>query len=225
VKGKNSKKKNSRERILEAATNLFGRRGYHATTVEDITRAAGITRGALYWHFDTKSDVLGAVVERLRKEYLSRFVKEINQTGPVPMDKIWWTFKFNARFAVEHTDLVHCLRNLSLELSPSEDKNVKAFFRILDKQRSFIVRLIEEAQRSGDIRKDLNAEMLAAIILAIHDGILLQWTASKNRLDGKELVWSFRQVMLAGMSVGAKIVTPQKIGAASRKDKKKIPSV
>ena len=205
-----TKKKNSREKILNAATQLFGRRGYHATTIEDVTRASGISRGALYWHFKGKSDLLGAVVERLKKEYLGVFIRETMASGPRPMDRIWWAFKFNARFAVENTDLVHCLRNLSLELSPSEDSNIKAFFNILDQQRDFIVRILRDAQAKGDIRTDLDAELLAAIILAIHDGILLQWTAFNHLFDGRELVWAFRQVILAGIAPDAKIIHPGK---------------
>jgi AcrR family transcriptional regulator len=214
-----SKRENSRDKILEAATHLFGRRGYHATTIDDITQAAGITRGALYWHFSGKSDLLGAVVKRLKKDFLDRFIKETMAAGSHPMDRLWWTFKFNARFAVEHMDIVHCLRNLSLELSPAEDENVKAFFTILSKQRDFILNIIRDAQAKGDIRSDLKAEMLAALILATHDGILLQATAFKRILNGRELVWAFRQVMLAGMAADAKILHLGK-SAGSREDTK-----
>lgn len=215
-----AKEKNSRERILEGATHLFGRRGYHGTTIDDITRYAGISRGALYWHFKGKSDVLGAVVELLKKNYLDRFTTAVEAAGPDPIDKLWCTFKFNAAFAIEHTDIVHCLRNLSLELSPAEGRNMKAFFSILNKQHEFIVGLIREAQSEKEIRADIRARMLAAIILAIHDGILLQWTAFKDELDGRELVWSFRQVMLAGMAEGAKVIHPK--GARDTCEKVKV---
>jgi AcrR family transcriptional regulator len=191
--------KDSRIKILQSATRLFGRRGFQGTTIEDVTRESGISRGALYWHFKSKSELLGAVVERLQKEYLDVFTENIMSAGPSPMDRIRGIFKFNARFAVEHTDLVHCLRNLSLELSPSEDNNVKAFFNIIDQQRSFIVQLIKDAQDEGSLRTDLKPEIMAAIILAIHDGILLQWIAFDQLFDGRELVWSFRQIMLSGM--------------------------
>ncbi len=214
-----SKRENSRDKILKAATHLFGRRGYHATTIDDITEAAGITRGALYWHFSGKSDLLGAVVERLKKDFLDRFIKETMAAGPDPIDRLWWTFKFNARYAVENLDIVHCLRNLSMELSPAEGKNVKAFFNILSKQRDFILRIIRKAQAAGDIRNDLKAEMLAALILATHDGILLQWTAFRRILDGRELVSAFRQVMFAGMAADAKIFRPEKT-LSPRKNRK-----
>lgn len=194
-----NKGKDNRDKILRSATRLFGRRGFNGTTIEDVTRESGISKGALYWHYKSKSELLGAVVERLQTEYLDVFTKDIMSAGPRPIDRIRRIFKFNARFAVEHIDLIHCLRNLSLELSPSEDKNVKMFFSTIDQQRNLIVRLINDAQRDGSIRTDLKPEIMAAVILAIHDGILLQWTAFGHLLDGRELVWSFRQIMLLGM--------------------------
>ena len=56
----------TRERILDAAVDLFGRRGYRATSVGEIERAAGLIprRGGLYKHFSSKEALLEAVVER-----------------------------------------------------------------------------------------------------------------------------------------------------------------
>lgn len=201
-----SKQSDSRTRILEAATRLFGRRGYHASTIENITDAAGISRGALYWHFSSKSDVLAAVVERLQREYLDRFIEETLQAGPTAAERLWRIFKFTARFAVEHTDLVHCLRTLSLELSPSENEHVEAFFRIVDRQRDFMVSILSEGQKEGVVRDDIDASILAAIILAIHDGILLQWTAFSHLWSGKDLAKAFRQVTLDGISQTGRFV-------------------
>lgn len=46
-----------------AATRLFGEDGYEATSIEDVLTASGVTRGALYHHFDSKADLLDAVAE------------------------------------------------------------------------------------------------------------------------------------------------------------------
>jgi hypothetical protein len=155
-------------------------------------------------------------------EYLDRFIKETMEAGPDAMDKIWWTFKFTARFGLEHSDLVHCLRNLSLELAPSEDKNVKAFFEILDKQRKFFVSLIKDAQSEGYIRTDFDAELLAAIILAVNDGIFLQWSVFRKILNGRDLAWAYRQVLLSGMFTDAEIVFPkEKMSVPQEKEKNK----
>jgi hypothetical protein len=166
---------------------------------------------------------LGAVVEFLKKDFLDRFFGEITAAGPRPLDKLWQMFRFNSRFAVEHSDLVHCLRTLSLELSPSEEEQVKAFFHILDQQRLFITEIVKEAQQAGEIRKDIGADLLAAIILAIHDGILLQWTVLQKVLNGSELSWAFRQVTLAGMGPKVKVIHPTKAGSRKTKSTLDLP--
>ncbi len=205
-----SRVKGKREKILNAAITLFGRNGYKGTTIDEITRASGITKGALYWHFKSKSELLGAVVERLKEEYLDRLIRETLASSTRAIDRFWYSFKFTARFGLEHKDLIHFLRNMTLKLSPSEDENVRAFFRILERQREFFKALIEAAQSEGDFRTDLSADLLAAIVLAAHDGIFLQWTAFKNLFDGRELAWAYRQILMAGMSSNAKNVFPHK---------------
>jgi AcrR family transcriptional regulator len=207
-----TKKADSRNKILMAATNLFGRRGYRGTTIDDITKASGISRGAMYWHFKGKSDLLGAVIGRLREEYLTPFREKITSIGGRPIDRLWNTFKFNASFALEHRNLVDCLRTLSLELSPSESEQEKAFFDILKQQRSFINDIIKDAQVAGEIRSDIDAGILTSIFLAIHDGAVLQHSVFGNLIDGRELAWGFRQVTLAGMAPGARVIHPRKPG-------------
>lgn len=55
----------TRSRILDAAERLFSEHGVSRTSFEDIAHAAGVTRGAIYWHFKDKSDLFGAMVNRV----------------------------------------------------------------------------------------------------------------------------------------------------------------
>lgn len=54
----------NKERILEAAQNLFYKQGYHATSFSDIARAAKIPRGNFYYYFKTKHEIFDSVVQR-----------------------------------------------------------------------------------------------------------------------------------------------------------------
>ena len=47
----------TRNRILDAAERVFGESGVSRTSLEDVASAAGVTRGAIYWHFKDKSDL------------------------------------------------------------------------------------------------------------------------------------------------------------------------
>jgi AcrR family transcriptional regulator len=61
-----------RRRVIEqAATELFAQRGYAATTVEDIVRAAGVTKPMLYRHFESKQELCIALLERHRDELVA----------------------------------------------------------------------------------------------------------------------------------------------------------
>lgn len=64
--------RSERQRLLEdAATELFARRGYAATTVDDIVRAAGVTKPMLYRHYDSKQQLCIALLERHRDELVA----------------------------------------------------------------------------------------------------------------------------------------------------------
>src|SRR3954469_9777128 len=54
--------------LVAVARGLFAERGYGATSIEDVVRAAGVTRGALYHHFAGKEEVFRAVFEELQRE-------------------------------------------------------------------------------------------------------------------------------------------------------------
>ena len=55
----------TRERLLAAARELFGERGYEATPIEAVLEASGVARGALYHHFQSKAELFDAVAEEL----------------------------------------------------------------------------------------------------------------------------------------------------------------
>lgn len=65
----------TRESILDAAERVFFERGVSRSTLEEVARAAAVTRGAVYWHFRNKSDLFNAVVERVRMPMESAFYR------------------------------------------------------------------------------------------------------------------------------------------------------
>ena len=64
-----------REHILDAAEQCFARAGFHATTMQDICREAGISAGALYLYFNSKEALIEGISTRSREEVLVAFEK------------------------------------------------------------------------------------------------------------------------------------------------------
>jgi AcrR family transcriptional regulator len=63
----------TRRKLLKVSRNLFARRGYADTSIEDIVQRTKVTRGALYHHFESKQDVFRAVYEDLQRELAQQF--------------------------------------------------------------------------------------------------------------------------------------------------------
>ncbi len=60
---RNADPRTSREQLLDAAANVFAERGYRGASVETIAAAAGVTKGALYWNFESKADLFFSLLE------------------------------------------------------------------------------------------------------------------------------------------------------------------
>lgn len=75
----------TREKILNAAVDVFYTNGVMQSRLEDIAKAAGVTRGAVYWHFKNKLDVFSALHERLHKSIMEQLIEteDTHSTNPI----------------------------------------------------------------------------------------------------------------------------------------------
>jgi TetR/AcrR family transcriptional regulator, cholesterol catabolism regulator len=71
-----------RDQILEEAARLFGRRGYHATSMRDIGEAAGILAGSLYAHISSKEDLLYEIVLRAAERFIDEVTSIAAEDAP-----------------------------------------------------------------------------------------------------------------------------------------------
>jgi AcrR family transcriptional regulator len=88
VKGrKAAQSEQTRRLLLDVARDLFAERGYAGTATEEVVQRAGVTRGALYYHFRDKQDLFRAVVEDLEAANVQRFA-EIVATITDPWEQL-----------------------------------------------------------------------------------------------------------------------------------------
>jgi AcrR family transcriptional regulator len=72
----------TRAALVAAARPLFGERGYSEVGTEELARAAGVTRGALYHQFEDKRDLFRAVVEDVEQELIGRIAERMSEADP-----------------------------------------------------------------------------------------------------------------------------------------------
>ena len=119
-----------REQLVEQATILFREKGFSATSIDEIVRACGITKGSLYYHFASKEDLATEVMERVHRFFVDHIFVHINQAERPGRAEL---VAFNA--AVETFFAAHpdgcLLANLSLEAPANRqlfDLPIRRFF-------------------------------------------------------------------------------------------------
>ena len=91
-------------------------KGYHGTSIDDITQAAGLTKGALYWHFRSKEDLLKRIVEEFERRFLDGLIQAVKDVQGDILDKIEKYFRYNAAFSYYNRELCVSFTTLAAEL-------------------------------------------------------------------------------------------------------------
>ncbi|WP_407183655.1 TetR/AcrR family transcriptional regulator [Bradyrhizobium centrosematis] len=162
-----------RQQILEAALACFSEDGFHQTGMADIVRRSGLSHGAVYLYFQSKDDLIEALADdRHRREAV---LNSVAKGSGDPIEGLhalirvyaqWLTDPAGeARRRVGVHGWAEALRNRRVRSSVVEG---------IDMPRALIVALAERAQHDGLIRRDLGADAIARVLIAIFQGFVLQ---------------------------------------------------
>ena len=106
-----------RGRILAAAVSVFSRRGYRATSMNDIAARVGLSKPALYHYVRTKEDLLVRIYEDVLDESL-RSARAIVAAAPTPLEAVRALIVERVRYTCEHKDLLKICFEEESELAP-----------------------------------------------------------------------------------------------------------
>jgi TetR/AcrR family acrAB operon transcriptional repressor len=162
----------TRETLLDAAEAVFLEKGVAATTLEDIARTAGMTRGAVYWHFDNKQDVFDAMHERVKLPLDQSYEHVQNAENP------FLALKEHCLYVLRHlTRDEHARRVMTILMMKCEE--VEACQSNVDRQRQKRDEVIAkftvtftEAQKKNLLNAALAPETAAVSLHAFIHGIL-----------------------------------------------------
>ena len=158
-----------RRQLLDAAVRVFARRGYHGSRVGDIAEEAGVAHGLLYHYFSSKEEVLGTVFSENWGELLARF-RTVEKADESAADKLEGLAKILLRTWRNDPDLVTVMvrevaRSAHLQAQVLE---VREAFAILQ-------RVIEQGQREGSFRADVDPRFASWIVYGGLEEILTGW--------------------------------------------------
>jgi len=193
--------KDTANRILIQAMRIFLEKGYHGTSIDDITKAAGLTKGALYWHFGSKEDLLKRIVEEFERRFLDGLIQAVKDAQGDILDKMEKFFRYNAAFSYYNRELCVSFTTLAAELVGAHHGTEPEFKRVYKKYQKFLSNLILQGKKEKIFKKEIDPDLTALIIIAFHDGILIRWFMNRNEIDGEAYVNTFKKIMLEGLMV------------------------
>lgn len=166
----------TRQGIVQAAVACFSKQGFLMTTVDDIVKTAGVTKGAFYHHFKSKDEVLARIQEDLLTAQVEQF-QEIADSAGTARDKLTAMVRALVHTAIEDRAAVTVWDREDQHLKP---KHRAAFLALRTQLDTIIADTIASGVKSGELRKAGDARALAAGILG-----MTTWTREWYRADGE----------------------------------------
>jgi TetR/AcrR family acrAB operon transcriptional repressor len=204
--------KATRERLLDAAQELFRKRGVTRTSLAHVATAAGMTRGAVYWHFRDKADLFRAMCER----------------ATLPLDA-----SFDRAVKRSDGDALATLRELSIGAlqNLATDTRTQHVFDIMFLKSELVDELaglatthrqerraclhqielmVRRAVREGRLAADLDAGLAAQALHAYMVGIMHEWVLDPAAYDLAEAAPGFIDLFLGGLMARPPRRTPRR---------------
>ena len=188
-----TKKRRTKQAILEAAISLFSENGYECTSIEHIAKIAGVGKGTVYSYFHTKKDIIKGFCEYELEKIHLKLVKRSNQDASIleQMLIIYMT-EFNHVTQNKEFGRLYMRESVFPYDSDAQD-NLKLdnkFFQIL-------FPILEKGQERGELRKDIELLYITAHFYSLYILIISAWYTGRITTEEVEPAMEllFRQVL------------------------------
>ncbi len=187
-----------KRQILEAAMKVFSRQGFHEARMDDIVQESGLSKGALYWYFKSKDEVIMAILDSLFERELSG-LKELQGQEGAASDLLRKFMQLTIRELQQMTRLLP----IAYEFYALAFRNQtvrEATKRYLQTYINLLTPLIQRGIDQGEFRP-VNAEETALSIGAMIEGALILWVFDPDRVDLERQLNHAMTLFLSGLEV------------------------
>lgn len=175
----------TRELILDAAERVFHKRGVSRTSLQEIAQDAGLSRGAIYWHFENKGELFHAMMERVTLPMMAGFNDLRSGLEEQPLEQI----RRNTASALQqivHNDQVRRVFEIAThkveyvdELQLMRERHVAGRNECIDDTH----RLMQVAQQKGQVRSDIDLRSATLGLFALVGGLKFNWLLDPGGFD------------------------------------------
>ncbi|WP_328869160.1 TetR/AcrR family transcriptional regulator [Streptomyces sp. NBC_00287] len=172
----------SRQRILDAAVEIAGERGYDGTSIAAVSAKCGLPASSIYWHFKDKDDLIAAVIERSFETWLTA-VELPGEDAGTPLERVTLMAANVAKSLVDAPDFLRLGLMLALERRPTEPRGRTVFLQVREVSRRRVAEMIQTLFPDLD---DDAVHTLTTYAIAGADGLFIQ-----HEVAGVDLVALF----------------------------------
>jgi TetR/AcrR family acrAB operon transcriptional repressor len=190
----------TRATLLRTALSVFSTKGYAAATLEDVAKAAKVTRGAIYWHFKSKADLYNTLVQ----EFSARgdlVVQQALSEGGTLVEILRRIF-IRICTLIEEDQEVRAVMELALfktglapELQTGRKKQVQAGNALL----AGIAQAMQQGIAQDVLRDDIDPTDMARAFIAFQNGAIQLWLLSPKSFSLKQSAESFVEILISGL--------------------------
>lgn len=190
----------TRDSLLDAALVVFSNKGYATTTLDDIARKAGVTRGAIYWHFGGKAELYNALVGE-RYGRVNAALASILTAGEPPLATLRKLIERSLEYLEEDDDYRAVLEmtmfktEVSDELAAGMQQKRVATKAYLD----MLVKLVRAAMDAGELRHDLDPQVTALAIAGYINGLTMLWIQAPRSFSLASRAKALADMLLRGL--------------------------
>ena len=199
---KKEQRRVSTERLLAAALRLFITQGYLATSVEEIGRAADLTKGAVYFYFGAKARLLLALLDRAEALTVEPTIAAVRQRDGSARDRLVAFMHSQSSVGAEHGALMMLAILMATEFHGSGDPIEHRLDGLMGRLAALLEEIVEQGRREGVLRADLGARETASMLMAVNQGCFVEWYRRGRDLDGPGFVRAMRTIVLDGVGAG-----------------------
>ncbi|MDA8206434.1 MAG: TetR/AcrR family transcriptional regulator [Thermaerobacter sp.] len=181
------------EMLIRAAARLFARQGYDATSVSDIVQAADVTKGAMYYYFSAKEDLLFAIHQRFIEAEM-RQAQEILRGTSEPKDRLSRLIVALVESIAEYHDEVTVFFREMHRLPGPQFEEVR---KVRDAYQKVFEDTIIWGQREGIFRSDIEPRIMTLALFG-QCNWTYTWMRSKGSLSAHEIGKRLAKVYLTG---------------------------
>lgn len=185
-----------KEQILDAATEVFAQKGFDHARMDDIVEETGLSKGALYWYFKSKDDIIFGIMDRL-------FRLEFKELEGLTESDAGATEALEAFTEVAIKDINRMMHFMPityefLALAFRNKLVQKAVKQYMNSYVSILDPLIQRGVDSGEF-KQVNAREVSAAVGAIIEGTMLLWVYDRSLIEPEKNIRASINLLLDGV--------------------------